>query len=199
MLSVGCGRALIDYWLVRVLGVDAHLLDLSAPVLRKVHRSFGRTPHHTYHHDARTLPFRDGQFDVVWNAGVWEHFPEDEIISGVAEMGRVSRGFVLVLVPYSECKPYMLAKKWLEDHGLWSYGDEYPKKTLRPYFEAAGMTVVDESLLGGEAICRGYVGSISDPEARSAVASQLQPEDFAVWPYLVTTATGLHPEARRTA
>jgi ubiquinone/menaquinone biosynthesis C-methylase UbiE len=119
VLSVGCGRALLDYWLARVWGSEVHLLDLSQACLDKVSRSFAEVPHQTYRHDALELPFEKDRFDLVWNAGVWEHFAEDEIYRGIAEMCRTSKRHVVASVPYAGCKPYLRAEEWLEKHDQW--------------------------------------------------------------------------------
>lgn len=185
VLSVGCGRALLDYWLAVVWEADVHLLDLSAVCLQMVRRSFGRVPHQLHCHDALQLQFPDRTFDVVWNAGVWEHFSEAEVYQGIAEMGRVSKGHVVVSVPYAGSRPYVLAKQWLEQHDLWRYGYEDPKQTLRPYFEQAGMTLIEERPIGAERTCINYLKMIPDIKARGAIISQLTKEDFQTFPHLM--------------
>jgi ubiquinone/menaquinone biosynthesis C-methylase UbiE len=185
LLSVGCGRALIDYWLGQVWGAEIHLLDLSLPLLKKVHRSFRNVPHRIYQHDALELPFENRRFDIVWNAGVWEHFFDEQIHRGIAEMARVSKGYVVVSVPYAKSRPYLIAKEWLEKNGLWVYGYENPKETLRPYFEAAKLKFIEEHPIGSSQTCRNYVNMIPDHDARDAIMKQLTPEDFLVYPHLV--------------
>ena len=51
--------------------------------------------------DIRALPFRDGSFDFVWNAGVLEHFGDEDVARVLREMRRVARpgGTVLATVP----------------------------------------------------------------------------------------------------
>ncbi len=190
LLSVGCGKALIEYWLVRVFGINAHLLDISEPLLGKVHRSFGHVPHHLYAHDALHLPFSDEMFDVCWNAGVWEHFPEEEIYRGIHEMARVSKKTVIVSVPYSECRPYILAKEWLEKNGKWLYGDETPKSSMRKYFEAAGLEMVCERHIGGKQTCINYLNMIPNKGVRDQLYKKISPEDFLVGPHIL--AIGEH-------
>ena len=36
--------------------------------------------------DIRALPFRDGSFDFVWNAGVLEHFHDEDVVRIIREM-----------------------------------------------------------------------------------------------------------------
>lgn len=185
VLSVGCGRALVDYWLAAVWGAEVHLLDLSACLLVKVHRSFGRVAHQVHVGDALKLPYGDNRFDVVWNEGVWEHFQDNEIYQGISEMARVSRDYVVVDVPYAECRPYVLAKQWLEQNGKWIYGLEVPKSSLRPYFDAAGLEFIEERPIGSECSCWNYINMVSDPSARQKIVDQLTPEDFQIYPHIV--------------
>jgi len=124
----------------------------------------------------------------VWNEGVWEHFTEEEIYRGVREMGRVCKrnGYIVVDVPYSKCKPYILAKKWLEDNNYWIYGYEEAKSTMKPYFLKAGLEVIDEYPIGSEQTCRNYINMIPDNSARNVLLKNLSEEDFNVYPHLVT-------------
>jgi len=186
LLSVGCGRALIDYWLAVVFNIDVHLLDISWPLLQKVGNSFGKVRHHIYHHDALSLPFSDNTFDVVWNEGVWEHFEENDMITGIREMSRVSKKWVVVDVPFSKSKPYTLAMDYLKRNNLWIYGKEDPKETLVPYFRKAGLEVVMERPIGSVQVCKNYLNMIPDEAARKKIMEQLAPEDYSVFPHLLT-------------
>jgi len=51
--------------------------------------------------DIRSLPLRDGSFDLVWNAGVLEHFQDEDVLRILREMRRVAKpgGRVLAVVP----------------------------------------------------------------------------------------------------
>lgn len=185
VLSVGCGRALLDYWLAVLLGSDVHLLDLSKAVLEKVRRSFGPVSHTIHLHDALRLPFPDKSFDVVWNAGVWEHFPEEHIFRGIGEMARVCKGFVLVAVPNARCQPYVLSKAWLEEQNLWKFGLEKPKCSLKEYFQAADLEVIEERPIGSKQTCLNYLNMIPDETARKEITSHLKPEDYQVYPLIL--------------
>jgi ubiquinone/menaquinone biosynthesis C-methylase UbiE len=185
VLSVGCGRAILDYWLAKMWGADVHLLDISSVCLRKVHRSFGSVPHRIYENTALHLPFPERTFDLVWNEGVWEHFPEEEIHKGIAEMKRVCRGHVVVDVPYAGCRPYVLAKQWIESHSKWIYGFEDPKTTLQPYFDSAGLVLIEQRLIGSEQTCWNYVNMVTEASARKQIIAKLSTADFQVYPHLV--------------
>jgi ubiquinone/menaquinone biosynthesis C-methylase UbiE len=73
--------------------------------------------------DIFDMPFAEDSFDLVWNEGVLEHFEDAGVVRALQEMGRVSRGFVLVDVPYAGAKGYMLSKSWMQAHGQWPWGD----------------------------------------------------------------------------
>lgn len=76
------------------------------------------------------MPFENGIFDLVWNEGVLEHFSMKEYSKSLKEMKRVSKQYVLVDVPNANCKPYVLAKTWLEKNNQWGYGHENLRKSL---------------------------------------------------------------------
>jgi hypothetical protein len=52
--------------------------------------------------DIRSLPFRDGAFDLIICTEVLEHLPEEVLLRGVQELQRVSRRYILVSVPYRQ-------------------------------------------------------------------------------------------------
>ncbi|MCX6545042.1 MAG: class I SAM-dependent methyltransferase [Acidobacteria bacterium] len=52
--------------------------------------------------DIQDQPFRDRAFDVVFCTEVLEHLPPDVLASGVKEMQRVCRRYILVTVPYRQ-------------------------------------------------------------------------------------------------
>lgn len=56
---------------------------------------------HLLQSDAFALPLADATFDLAWNIGVIEHYPEAQILELVGEMLRVTRpgGAVLVGIP----------------------------------------------------------------------------------------------------
>lgn len=96
--------------------------------------------------DIFSMPFPDAQFDMVWNAGVLEHFEGAEQIKILKEMKRVCKpgGDVVVIVPYAGNPLYRAAKWWSEKTGRWIYGRETPSITLTDTFSEAGLKVKRE-------------------------------------------------------
>jgi len=93
-LDVGCGPA-GNSAVLRDLGWQVTALDYvhdSAVLARR--RGLG-----SLQADARLLPFRDGEFDLVLSSDAWEHIEEDDLVA--AESHRVLRsgGQLFVMVP----------------------------------------------------------------------------------------------------
>ena len=82
----------------RVTGIDWSRNGVLAG--RELYRREGRSADFV-RGDIRALPFREGSFDFVWNAGVLEHFRDEDVGVVLREMRRVARpgGTVLATVP----------------------------------------------------------------------------------------------------
>ncbi len=98
--------------------------------------------------DAKKISLEDGLFDLVWNAGVLEHFENAQEI--LLEMKRIciEKGIVCIFVPYMF--------DWTSHLQL--YGKEiiYNKKLLKNLFEDCGFKNVSTKVmwsLGGMSIC----------------------------------------------
>jgi SAM-dependent methyltransferase len=93
-LDVGCGSG-GNSDVLRRLGWDVTALDHSEEALGASRRRGLRV----VRGDARALPFRDGQFDLVLSTDAWEHVSEDDRVA--AEAHRVLRpgGTLFVAVP----------------------------------------------------------------------------------------------------
>ena len=90
----------------------------------------------------RTLPFADA--DCTWSSGLLEHFTDEQLLFILKESARVSRRCVVSLVPNARSIFYRLGKWYQEQHGLWACGKEDPKRTMKSFFEAAGLVDVRE-------------------------------------------------------
>jgi SAM-dependent methyltransferase len=89
---------------------------------------------------------RSGVYDVVWNAGVLEHFSEAEQIQALGEMARICKedGLIITLHPYAGSMLYRSGKKILEKLGRWKYGRLAPIRSMRRVASANGLTLVRE-------------------------------------------------------
>ena len=99
LLDVGCGEGVLTERWARALGPDGRVvgIDLEDQGLRA--EWTGRSlPNLEFRvQDASTLPFGDGEFDVVAAIEVLEHVPHPE--RTLAEMARVARTHLLLSVP----------------------------------------------------------------------------------------------------
>jgi SAM-dependent methyltransferase len=98
---------------------------------------------------AQELPFEDNAFDVSFQAGLLEHFHQEERIQLLTLWGRVSRRMVS-LIPNAASLAYRLGKARMEKKGTWTYGLEMPQYSLAQDFTAAGFDVAGEYTIGEE-------------------------------------------------
>ena len=100
--------------------------------------------------DIRDMKVRADHYDLVWNAGVLEHFIFEEKVAILEEIKRITRpgGYIIILTPYAKCLPYRAGKAFAEKHGLWMYGMEEPVHTLAEEFRESGITLLEERDIG---------------------------------------------------
>ena len=93
VLDVGAGSGRLQDVVADYVG-----LDISATAKRFFHKPFVQA-------SATELPFRDGEFDVVWTMAVLEHVPKPE--TALSEMRRVLKNKgLLCLNPAWQCRPW---------------------------------------------------------------------------------------------
>ena len=133
VLETGCGTGRISLALARA-GARVSCIDISPEAAALAKRLFGEAgvPIQVSVASLFELPFPSGRFDVVWNAGVLEHFSEPERADALRELLRVVKpgGLVITLNPYRFAGLYRLGKWLAERAGKWPYGHEDPVATL---------------------------------------------------------------------
>ncbi len=97
------------------------------------------------------LPIKDSSFDCVWSGGLLEHFTDEDITRILKESCRISRKYVVSLVPNAYSCAYRAGKWYQEKHGLWSWGAEGPKGSLKPLFKRSGLKNVSEYTIAPKA------------------------------------------------
>ena len=146
LLELGSGTGVFSGILAKN-GRRTTLLDYSAESVefcRAVFTQAGLPGDFVQADVCRTFPFADGAFDCTWSSGLLEHFTDEQLAFILKESARVSRKCVVSLVPNAGSVFYRVGKWYQESHGLWAWGKEDPKRTLRPFFEAAGLADVRE-------------------------------------------------------
>ena len=147
--EVGCGSGFMSARLCDY-GVAVTLVDISPSALAVAKRVFD--------HLGKACTLRqedlfhlDGsvQYDLVWNAGVMEHFTGEERRKGIEAMGRCVclGGRMIVMVPSARGLFYRWGKRRLEARNRWPYGIEYPIRTLVDCVPP-GFTLIAEDQIG---------------------------------------------------
>ena len=80
-IGTGCG------YLVKTLrdkGCDAYGLEVSPYAVDNSHGN-------VLLGDVRDMPFKDGQFDVIFSQGLWEYIPEEDVEKAITECRRVGK------------------------------------------------------------------------------------------------------------
>jgi len=188
VLSAGCGRGLVDFWLLETFGWSVTLMDNSEQCLKNLRRSLRRVEggqHTIAHGSILDIPFPDRSFDLVWNEGVLEHFAETDYRQALREMVRAARRFVLIDVPNANCKPYRLAKEWLEENDRWSWGYERPRASLVQDLEELDVQVLSEKSIGGRRTTMNYLEMVP-VGPREEILKRLDPADYETFPHLLT-------------
>ena len=135
ILEVGCGTAYCSSLIARNKKVKSYAMDYSTNLIgywkdKKVKYYVG---------DGFSIPFKDKSFDIVWNAGVLEHF--DDPLPFLKEMRRVTKenGLVYVLVPYIFDLTAIFQ--------LYGREEIYNSKTLKKVLKKAGLKGVKTKVL----------------------------------------------------
>ncbi|GAB6171934.1 hypothetical protein JCM15765_14120 [Paradesulfitobacterium aromaticivorans] len=145
ILEAGSGSGRISLKLA-LEGAEVSLLDYSDKALEAAQTLFAKyqLPAKYIKADLREpLPFADNEFDLVWNAGVMEHFLEDEQLAITKELARISPEFH-TFNPYAKSIFYTLGKWIAEQNGSWIYGKEYPVSSMKDVFRNSGFQLKEE-------------------------------------------------------
>lgn len=150
VLEAGCGAGWQSMLLAESGKVDVTLMDFSSKALEYAQRSFERQGLSAkYLCQNAFMPGKE-EYDLVFNAGVLEHYTFDEQVSFLQGMASRSKKYVLVLVPNRFCYWYWIWRVINASQGDWHYGKEVPLSSLSAAFEAAGMTFLGEWFGGGD-------------------------------------------------
>jgi SAM-dependent methyltransferase len=151
ILEAGSGSGKISLRLA-LKGADVTLFDYSEMALiqaKKLFNRYGLEPKLVQADLRKILPFEDDSFDIVFNAGVMEHFTENQQIQIIKEFGRI--GVELhTFNPNSNSFFYQLGKWVAEEANIWPYGKEYPVNSMKNIFEKAGFNLEIEYSVGFE-------------------------------------------------
>lgn len=146
-LEVGSGTGIISALLVSY-GFKVTLLDISETAIKISKNVFikNKINGDFILGDLFNMPFENNTFDLVWNAGVLEHFEGQEQIAALREMARVTKpgGMLITYNPYYRAIFYRIGKWRAERFGKWEFGPEIPVKSLKNKGNLAGLVFIKE-------------------------------------------------------
>lgn len=147
ILEAGSGSGRISRQLAQD-GADVTLLDFSPIALQQAEERFLACGLKAQFLAGKieSIPVADGFYDVIWSAGVLEHYDEAGQIRQLEELHRVLKpgGLLIQLVPAADCLPYRLYMWYAEMTGTWQFGQETPQTSLRGPMSAVGLEGVRE-------------------------------------------------------
>ena len=133
ILEVGSGSGLISAFFAKH-GFEVSLLDIS-PIAIDIAKSTFRQMQVSGSFvvgDLFRMPFEPESFDLVWNAGVLEHFVGEDRLAALQAMANMTKkgGLVITYNPFAKAAFYRLGKWMGEKRREWEFGPEYPVTTI---------------------------------------------------------------------
>jgi GT2 family glycosyltransferase/glycosyltransferase involved in cell wall biosynthesis len=149
-LEAGCGGGWQSLALKQRGGFETALLDFSAEALLYAKKIFDQRRLCARFIEGDLTELGIPEFDLVFNAGVLEHYSFEDQVKLVRGMVSRTRHYVMVLVPNRQCFWYWIWRQLRSTRGGWPWGKEVPVASLAPVFEAAGIQLIGERYFGAE-------------------------------------------------
>lgn len=147
-LEVGSGGGWQSLALARTKKFQTTLLDFSQEALTYSRKIFDRENLTASFLHKNAFDYGSPEFELVFNAGVLEHYTFEEQVSMLKAMASYSKKYVMVLVPNSACFWYWIWRTQITHEGGWKYGIENPLSDLSKQFEAAGIHFIGVRYFG---------------------------------------------------
>jgi GT2 family glycosyltransferase/SAM-dependent methyltransferase len=161
VLEAGCGGGWQSVALARLEKFSVHLMDFSDAALMYARRVFQQENLAAQFWYGNVFEAGTPQYDLVFNAGVLEHYTFEQQVAFLRGMASRSKKYVLVLVPNRQCYWYWLWRIHQSIQGAWPFGKEVPLVDLSQVFQAAGLGFVGQVFLG-EAWTESFINNFSD-------------------------------------
>jgi len=148
VLEAGSGGGHQSLALARAGRFRLTLMDFAANALAAAE--------HVFDHQGVSATFVEGdvfapgeaEFDLVFNAGVLEHYTLGEQIDFLKGMASRSNRYVLAIVPNRYCYWYWIWRMRVVLKGDWPFGKEVPLLDLSAAFEGAGLRFIGQTFMG---------------------------------------------------
>lgn len=141
VLEAGCGGGGQSIALARTGKYNMTLMDFSEYALDYAKRYFDQENLHADFVLEDVFASNTSiSADLVFNAGVLEHYQYDEQVKFVQSMAKRANKLVMVLVPNTDCYWYWLWRQQSIINNDWPYGYEVPASSYKDIIEDAGLT-----------------------------------------------------------
>ncbi len=148
ILEAGCGAGWHSLALARTGAFHVSLMDFSEQALEYARRIFAREGLKAEFLFGDVRSPGDRQYDLVFNAGVLEHYTFDQQVAFLRGMASRSHRYVLTLVPNADCYWYWLWRLSKTVQGNWPFGQEMPAVNLSAAYVAAGLAAIGRTYMG---------------------------------------------------
>ena len=165
VLEAGCGAGLQSLALAQKELFDISLMDFSAEALSYARRIFDQHQRSAQFVEGDVFARGEPQYDMVFNAGVLEHYTFEQQVAFLQGMASRSTKYVLALVPNKACYWYWLWRMHRSARNGWPFGKEMPTVDLSPAFEAAGLQFLGH-WFGGASWSEFFITDISGIDDR---------------------------------
>lgn len=154
IIEVGCETGVTSLLLDD--DFDKTLLDLNpnAIALAEAAASLLNKKANFFVGDMFRMKFDDESYDLVFNAGVIEHFDKEERGAALREYSRIlkSSGTMVIAFPNHYCPPYRFSYLFLRLIKRWPYPVEYKLYDLNDEIKQAGLVLVSRQTLSKNTI-----------------------------------------------
>ncbi|RME07562.1 MAG: glycosyltransferase, partial [Anaerolineae bacterium] len=148
VLEAGCGAGGQSLALAASGRYRVTLLDFAGNALTQARRRFEQAGLQAEFLLEDAFTPGEPRYDLVFNAGVLEHYDPDEQAALLRGMASRSRRYVLALLPNRRNYWYWLWRVRHAAAGEWPFGKETPADDLSAAFRAAGLRFLGQRYLG---------------------------------------------------
>jgi SAM-dependent methyltransferase len=153
ILEAACGSGLQSLELAKRQQFQLTLMDFSINALTCARQIFQKSGVSAEFQVADIFtPPAIQPFDLVYNAGVLEHYEFSRQVEFLQGMAKLSSRYLLVLVPNRDCYWYWIYRIQKAASGQWSFGYERPAGSYAAAIQAAGLHFLGQRFFAADAV-----------------------------------------------